>query len=78
MVEWLFLVVPWGCLQFVIGVFPEHTHLLFLNIQIHFHLLTGVHHCAYNINDKQFRCSVFTFVQYNQYAITDLKRHRMI
>ena len=31
MVERLFLVVPWGCLQFVIVVFPDHTHLLFLN-----------------------------------------------
>ena len=31
MVEWLFLVVPWGCLLFVIVVFPDHTHLLFLN-----------------------------------------------
>ena len=30
MVEWLFL-VPWGCLQFVIVKFPDHTHLLFLN-----------------------------------------------
>ena len=30
MVEWLFLVVPWGCLRFVIVVFPDHTHLLFL------------------------------------------------
>ena len=30
MVEWLFLTVPWGCLQFVIVVFPDHTHLLFL------------------------------------------------
>ena len=29
MVEWLFLVVPWGCLRFVIVVFPNHTHLLF-------------------------------------------------
>ena len=28
--ERLFLVVPWGCLRFVIVVFPEHTHLLFL------------------------------------------------
>ena len=28
MVERLFLAVPWGCLQFVIGVFPDHTHLL--------------------------------------------------
>ena len=30
MVERLFLAVPWGCLQFVIVVFPDHTHLLFV------------------------------------------------
>ena len=30
MVEWLFLEVPWGCLRFVIVLFPDHTHLLFL------------------------------------------------
>ena len=30
MVEWLFPAVPWGCLRFVIVVFPDHTHLLFL------------------------------------------------
>ena len=29
-VERLFLTVPRGCLQFVIVVFPDHTHLLFL------------------------------------------------
>ena len=28
-VVWLFLAVPWVCLQFVIVVFPNHTHLLF-------------------------------------------------
>ena len=28
-VVWLFLVVPWVSLQFVIVVFPDHTHLLF-------------------------------------------------
>ena len=32
MVERLFLVVPWGCLQFVIVVFPDHTHLLFFSV----------------------------------------------
>ena len=31
MVERLFLAVPRGCLRFVIVVFPDHTHLLFLN-----------------------------------------------
>ena len=32
----LLLAVPWVCLQFVIVVFPDHTHLLFLhqNIEI--------------------------------------------
>ena len=30
MVKRLFLAVPWGCLLFVIVVFPDHTHLLFL------------------------------------------------
>ena len=30
MVERLFLAVPQGCLRFVIVVFPDHTHLLFL------------------------------------------------
>ena len=29
MVERLFLAKPRGCLQFVIVVFPNHTHLLF-------------------------------------------------
>ena len=29
MVERLFLGVPWGCLRFVILVFPDHTQLLF-------------------------------------------------
>ena len=39
-VERLFLAVPLGCLQFVIVVFPDHTHLLFLlrrgHYMIHF------------------------------------------
>ena len=26
----LFLAVPWGCLRFVIVVFSDHAHLLFL------------------------------------------------
>ena len=31
-VVWLFLAVPWVCLQFVIVVFSDHTHLLFFSI----------------------------------------------
>ena len=34
MVERLFLAVPRGCLQFVIVVFPDHTHLLFLEVGV--------------------------------------------
>ena len=34
MVERLFLAVPQGCLQFVIVVFSDHTHLLFFYIKI--------------------------------------------
>ena len=36
MVELLFLVVLWGCLRFVIVVFPDHTQLLFLNKKLIF------------------------------------------
>ena len=34
-VVWLVLAVPWVCLQFVILVFPGHTHLLFFDVQYH-------------------------------------------
>ena len=34
MVERFFLAVPWGCLRFVIVVFPDHTHLLIESISI--------------------------------------------
>ena len=33
MFEGLFLAVPWGCLQFVIVVFPDHNHLLFFKVE---------------------------------------------
>ena len=32
-IEWLFLAVPSVCLQFVIVVLPDHTHLLFTMLQ---------------------------------------------
>ena len=34
MAERLFLVVPLGCLRFVIVVFLDHTHLLFLSLSL--------------------------------------------
>ena len=36
MVERVFLAVPWGCLRFVIVVFPDHTHLLFIKLEMMF------------------------------------------
>ena len=33
-VVWFFLAVPWGCLRFVIVVFPDHTHLLLLRMGV--------------------------------------------
>ena len=30
-VVWLVLTMPWVCMQFVIVVFPDHTHLLLLS-----------------------------------------------
>ena len=41
MVERLFLAVPQGCLQFVIVVFPDHIHLLFL-ISLHFKFIVYI------------------------------------
>ena len=38
-VVWLFLAVPWICLQFVIVVFPDHTHLLFFYRRVNHHLI---------------------------------------
>ena len=41
-VMWLFLMVSCVCLQFVIVVFPDHTHLLFLHTCIIRKLNEGV------------------------------------
>ena len=46
MVEWLFFAVPWGCLRFVIVVFPDHTQLLFSLIFM----------------DMQIKCLSFNFI----------------
>ena len=53
MVERLFLAVPRGCLQFVIVVFTDHTHLLFFihstlkgqNMKIHCPTLIKYSYC---------------------------------
>ena len=45
---WGFLAVPWVCLQFVIVVFPKHTHLLFSTVC----LWVGLHVFIWNIDGK--------------------------
>ena len=59
MVERLFLTVPRGCLQFVIVVFPDHTHLLFLKMdyQRHQTYLTFVLACECKHNSS-IKCSL--------------------
>ena len=42
MVERLFLAVSQGCLRFVIVVFPDHTHLLFLVSSLIAHWWVGL------------------------------------
>ena len=41
-VVWLFLTVPQVCLQFVIVVFPDHTHLRFLYLCVRFGLFVCI------------------------------------
>ena len=48
MVERLFLMVPRGCLRFVIVVFPGHAHLLFL-ISFNSFIASGDLLFAYNL-----------------------------
>ena len=44
MVDRLFLAVLWGCLLFVIVVFPDHTHLLFM-ANLEFKLFKNLEKC---------------------------------
>ena len=62
MVERLFLMVPRGCLQFVIVVFPDHTHLLFFFINVafpymqptYFHLIMSLHLLSFPKHSKTY------------------------
>ena len=55
MVERLFLAVPRGCLQFVIVVFPDHTHLLFFIGLIVFNDLKIIFGNNFNHHGPQFK-----------------------
>ena len=53
MVERLLLAVPWGCLRFVIVVFPDHTHLLFLVSAKCYHIFTYMSSSVFNKSVNQ-------------------------
>ena len=46
---WLFLAKSWACLQFVIVVFPDHTHLLLLKFCNFFSFCSQIKHLLYII-----------------------------
>ena len=46
-VVWLFLTIPWICLQFVIMIFPDHTHLLFILEEV-FEFVSSVSVCYFS------------------------------
>ena len=55
----LFLTVPWVGLQFVIVVFPNHTHLLFWK---HNEYYVAVCTAVYNPNHGLYPCHFFIFL----------------
>ena len=59
MVERLFLAVHWGCLQFVIVVFSDHTHLLLYHFRT---FLTTKRSNAPYVNSK----NIFEYVLKNK------------
>ena len=66
MVERLFLTMPRGCLQFVIVVFPDHTHLLFF-IELKYRCLQTRQADLKNTqNISIFACDRFLFIKKQQ------------
>ena len=71
-VVWLFLAVPLVCLRFVIMVFPEHTHLLFLKTVLSKLLalfvkqlmrISSSHNClCFNMNPDIFQIHVYIII----------------
>ena len=75
MVEWLFLAVRWGCLQVVIVVFPDHTHLLFLQLSCWGKASVLVYFFAFC---RHMAVSILCFFSWCrlQYAIVSFSGHR--
>ena len=75
MVEWLFLAVPQGCLQFVIVVFPDHTHLLFFIIFFNSFLPSSIREWNNLPLDLRNSHSVFIFKRKLNSDIKAIPRH---
>ena len=61
MVERPLLAVPWGCLLFVIVVFPDHTRLIFLCIP------------SFNVNAmKRFQIKTYMQDKFSQYSVVPM------
>ena len=61
-VERLFLTVPRGCLQFVIVVFPDHTHLLFWKIAVTAGVISAAHSCKTLFGSSSGSAALSTFI----------------
>ena len=68
MVERLFLAVPRGCLRFVIVVFHDHTHLLFMRLLAksmksrlfkHFFFLKSLFSAVESVQGGTFLCVLY-------------------
>ena len=61
-------IVPWGCLQFVIVIFPDHTHLLFC-VQSFFY---GKVYCVLSdVSKIDENCCKQTLVSLPCFGVTD-------
>ena len=63
-VDWLFLVVPWGCLRFVIVVFLDDTHLLFFNVDSR-HTIDSLKILMSLVRTVQYSCKYWVILNLN-------------
>ena len=69
-VRWRFLAMPWVCLQFVIVVFPDHTHLLFcivlILVQVHISRLSK---CFYQFQKCNFEIMEVVWLSFLNFRV---------
>ena len=73
MVEWLFLTMQWGCLQFVIVVVRDHIHLLFLLHSLvsddHFHSPLEINPLLFPQPHFAFHVSFFVYICFYVFSL---------